>query len=683
VNPGSSVSWQIVFANAVSSVSTSNFQLINAGVGGNPALESVAAQGGISPNTTWNISVSSGSGSGTLRLDLVNDDGLSHDVTTTLPFVGQNIVIDRELPRVVSAAPTQGATAVDITSNITINFSEPVSFQSPAFTINCGGPIAFTSTPGIPAGSQTSIILDPISALPEGTLCSVNGLAANIFDQAQNQLDGNDDGTAGDDFVLTFTTATIVGAVIVVDSLADDATAGNGNCTLREAMNNANTNSDATAGDCAAGTSDDTITFDSGLFVFGDRRIEGTTSTIVLGGNELSISQDLTIDGPGADKLTVHGNNVSRVISIGSGVDASISGLTFAGGNAAGPGGGISNAGSLVLNKVAVHGNTATTGAGIMHSGDELIINGSTISGNNAIGTGSGGGIHTTGNLLTMTNSTVSGNSSGGPELGFNAGGIFVNGGQVAVTSCTITNNSAGPGGGAGGIDVALSATATIRNSIVAANADNHNVPDVRGTISSGGYNLIGNPAAAGPFAEAGDQVGNQSTPLNPKLGPLANNAGTTLTHKPDRDFPGHDKGCAFGTTTDQRDFARTIDWPTITNGGCTGSEGIAGSATDIGAVELLLATPAPVTISGRAVERNGRGLANVVVDAFDTKGNLVKQTRTNSFGYFTLFDIPSGGDYIVSASTKRYRFEQPSLVIFVNANVDGLVFIGILRTSQ
>jgi CSLREA domain-containing protein len=46
---------------------------------------------------------------------------------------------------------------------------------------------------------------------------------------------------------------------LVVDTTADNANAGDGSCTLREAINNANTNKDTTNGDCLAGSSLPTI----------------------------------------------------------------------------------------------------------------------------------------------------------------------------------------------------------------------------------------------------------------------------------------------------------------------------------------------------------------------------------------------------------------------------------------
>jgi hypothetical protein len=50
-------------------------------------------------------------------------------------------------------------------------------------------------------------------------------------------------------------------ATLTVDSAADSTTAGDGLCTLREAIVNANTDSDTTSGDCTAGSGVDTITF--------------------------------------------------------------------------------------------------------------------------------------------------------------------------------------------------------------------------------------------------------------------------------------------------------------------------------------------------------------------------------------------------------------------------------------
>src|SRR5262245_57178452 len=45
----------------------------------------------------------------------------------------------------------------------------------------------------------------------------------------------------------------------------------------------------------------------------------GLTGTIALTGGELELTDDLTINGPGADSLTVSGNNASRIFKVESG----------------------------------------------------------------------------------------------------------------------------------------------------------------------------------------------------------------------------------------------------------------------------------------------------------------------------------------------------------------------------
>src|SRR5262249_46071275 len=94
-----------------------------------------------------------------------------------------------------------------------------------------------------------------------------------------------------------------------------------------------------TQADHAAG--DSTITFDSGL--------AGHTITLTSDALQIfKISGPLTIQGPGADKLTISGDGHSRVFEILPATTVTISGLTLTGG--IGPnGGGIANDGRLTL----------------------------------------------------------------------------------------------------------------------------------------------------------------------------------------------------------------------------------------------------------------------------------------------------------------------------------------------
>src|SRR5262249_13069077 len=76
------------------------------------------------------------------------------------------------------------------------------------------------------------------------------------------------------------------------------------------------------------------------MIVFND----GLAGTIALTGGELDLTDDVKINGPGTDKLTVSGSNVSRVFQVEAGETVSVSGLTIAGANVVfGNGGGIDN----------------------------------------------------------------------------------------------------------------------------------------------------------------------------------------------------------------------------------------------------------------------------------------------------------------------------------------------------
>src|SRR2546426_294803 len=83
-------------------------------------------------------------------------------------------------------------------------------------------------------------------------------------------------------------------ATIVVNSLADTI-ANDGVCTLREAIDNANSNA-ATHADCTAGKGGaNTITF-------------SVSGTITLGSTLPTITSVLTLDGTGTD-LSIDGNH--------------------------------------------------------------------------------------------------------------------------------------------------------------------------------------------------------------------------------------------------------------------------------------------------------------------------------------------------------------------------------------
>jgi VCBS repeat-containing protein len=92
------------------------------------------------------------------------------------------------------------------TTTITIPFSEAIDATANAVTLNCGASnLAFT---GLPQTNVNSLVLTPSASLPPGSTCTVTVVATDVTDHdagdPPNQLDGNGDGTEGDNYVFTF-----------------------------------------------------------------------------------------------------------------------------------------------------------------------------------------------------------------------------------------------------------------------------------------------------------------------------------------------------------------------------------------------------------------------------------------------------------------------------------------------
>ena len=309
--------------------------------------------------------------------------------------------------------------------------------------------------------------------------------------------------------------------------------------------------------------------------------------TITLASALPSITEDLTITGPGANVLAVSGDDSYRVFAITGGT-VSISGLTITEGypdtaagtfDLSGAGVYVASSATVTLRECAITHNTLPSdgdlrGAGILSVGD-VTLERCTISHNDAADN-MGGGIHAyLPSLLSVTDCTISGNSA---DLG---GGVYVNNAIADIHSSTVTNNTANVDDG--GITVDTNGVITLTNSIVAENVDSDafdyypDVDEFWGDINSGGYNVIG--VDDGGFISGdgatGDQVGTSGSPLDPHLGPLADNGGRTQTHallagSPALDaIPEGGNGYNGASATDQRGFDRPM-----------------GDNTDVGAYE-------------------------------------------------------------------------------------------------
>lgn len=373
-------------------------------------------------------------------------------------------------------------------------------------------------------------------------------------------------------------------------------------CSLREAVVAANASAD-----------DDVIAFAPAVF--------GSAQTITLTSGEIAVGNNgtLSINGPGANLLTLDGNNASRII-VNDAATSAISGLRLIRGNSqglldSGRGGAIYNAaGNLVLSAVVIDGNASTLGGGGLNtaSGGITRIQSSTILNNTA--TGSGGGLQNfSGCFLTIVDSTISDNTSngstggGGGQLNGTAlivnstisgnsapagsgGGFQSNGSLLEVINSTIANNSSLTNGG-GLHRGTTNINGYLRNTIIAGNFGVAASPDVTAldSINSLGNNLIGITGTSTGW------IASDLLDQNAMLGLLVNNGGSTFTHALTIGSPAIDAGddcvlartCAsnnapFNIATDQRGWLRP-----------------AGPSLDIGAFEFGAINPDVIFANG------------------------------------------------------------------------------------
>ncbi len=393
--------------------------------------------------------------------------------------------------------------------------------------------------------------------------------------------------------------ATTIEVNSLVDGLSNDGT-----CTLREAVISANkdTSSGSKPGECKAGSGADTIEFKfstRGSWVIKITKTDNGKEDASASG-DLDILGSLTIQGPGADQLTVEAVNAKdRLFHIlQSSTNATISGLTLKGGNVSSNGGSVYNNGTLKLVESVITGNAASgEGGGVYNSASgNLTIEGSTIAGNTA--RGNGGGIAGSG-VIDLSNSTLANNRS------LKSGGGISSTMIATMNHVTVAYNQAAARGG--GVFVA-GGTFNLQNTILAANTG---AGDCSGSLVSQGYNLIQNQAGCTVTAAAGD-ISGQPAGL---ASALASNGGTTPTLALLDGSLAIDAG-ATGIAclaTDQRGVPRPR-----------------GQACDIGAYESGLANP-PVIIRAFSVQlASGAGGTRVV----GRLNSLVNATFTLEFYY-------------------------------------------------
>jgi hypothetical protein len=331
-------------------------------------------------------------------------------------------------------------------------------------------------------------------------------------------------------------------ATLTPNTILDETTAGDGQCSLREAISA--TRAVGTPGDCGTASGTDTIMLGASTYtltIAGAGENANLTGDLDLGTNALTA---VTISGAGPGATTIDAGGASglgdRILEFVGPSSFALSGLTLTGGHvpigAASRDGGAIRAvatGTLAILNCVITGNQAADG-----------VAGSGIADPGGPG-GAGGGIYAT-TRLTVTDSVISANHAGnggaggagadsdkgngedGGEGGDGGagGGIFANGAttSLTITNTTISGNSAGSGGaggaggsgfgsiaaggtgGAGGFGApgggvgVLGETLAIANSTLSGNS--------AGAGGTGGRGGAGNTGGTGGIGENGGNAG-------------------------------------------------------------------------------------------------------------------------------------------------------------------------------
>lgn len=168
----------------------------------------------------------------------------------------------------------------------------------------------------------------------------------------------------------------------------------------------------------------------------------GLSGTVTLTSGQLEISDDLTLDGPGANRITISGNNASRVFAIDPGVTATIDRLTIADGL------------NTIKESVPI---TVTRGGGILNDGGTLTLSFVTMRNNRVVNDSStglsqvvGGGavVNSTNATLTVTYCTfINNTATGGTSYAFGGAIGSVTNSVATIRFCTFTGNEANGGG--------------------------------------------------------------------------------------------------------------------------------------------------------------------------------------------------------------------------------------------
>lgn len=96
------------------------------------------------------------------------------------------------------------------------------------------------------------------------------------------------------------------------------------------------------------------------------------------------------------------------------------------------------------------------------------------------------------------------------------------------------------------------------------------------------------------------------------------------------------------------------------------------------GSVTVSTPTAAQVSVGGRVLTSDGRGIRNAVVTITSSAGTESLSARTGSFGYYRIENLRAGENYVLSVGSKSYNFAVGSRVISPSEDLTGEDFVAL-----
>lgn len=437
-----------------------------------------------------------------------------------------------------------------------------------------------------------------------------------------------------------------------------ETAAGNGICTLRAAIQEANAStSGANLIEVPAGTYQLTLA--------------GSDEDVAASG-DLDVLGNVSIVGADPSTTIVDAGLLDRVFDIGSSANVTLSNLTIQHGGNVETGGGIQNSGILALTNCVIQNNGGNNGpvrfgAGIANL-KALVLTNSIVRDNQAGATGqagaAGAGIYNvlgasidasqiSGNVATGMGAIAGGILSQDPAItqiaataitnntAPQAGGVALAGGQLIVLSSLVANNSASGSGGAGGGFRVVGGSASLVNVTVSGNAASTGggLAVTSGTVDLGNVTVSDNRVVNGTGHGGGLQVASGAT-VSARNSLLAENQDPNASAQPDCSgtltsngyvLLQSTVGCLFETSTGDLTGIDPNLGPLSDNGGPTKTQALISSSAAVDAANPAGCTGlngSPLLTDQRGEPRpsdgNNNGISACDMGAFELQSDII-----------------------------------------------------------